>query len=259
MKYVAKEFAASGNVWEQEANRLLASEDKKDLNNTEQLRPTGSVPPIVVPGEMLDSINSMSGSAPLPADFPQQMMERQESPSYQEWKIGSLPMKKPPSKIIDEPMWGGFQSPPREDRGNLGIFDLLALSLKGKPQILDSTIITPANPVPFQKRNIQFPTLPMLTQQDIFGKLDDDTLFFIFYFQQGTYEQYLAAKELKRKNWAFHKKYLTWFQRYEDPKVETKEKEEGSYVYFDFESGWCKKIKKEFTIEFQQLENELNP
>jgi len=28
-----------------------------------------------------------------------------------------------------------------------------------------------------------------------------DTLFFIFYFQQGTYQQYLAAKELKKASW----------------------------------------------------------
>jgi CCR4-NOT transcriptional regulation complex NOT5 subunit len=26
-----------------------------------------------------------------------------------------------------------------------------------------------------------------------------DTLFFIFYYQQGTYQQYLAARELKKK------------------------------------------------------------
>jgi hypothetical protein len=39
-----------------------------------------------------------------------------------------------------------------------------------------------------------------------------DTLFFIFYFQTGTLQQYLAARELKRQGWRFHKKYLTWFQ-----------------------------------------------
>ena len=31
-----------------------------------------------------------------------------------------------------------------------------------------------------------------------FERYDVDTLFFIFYYQQGTYQQYLAAKELKK-------------------------------------------------------------
>jgi hypothetical protein len=29
----------------------------------------------------------------------------------------------------------------------------------------------------------------------------------------------LAARELKRANWRFHKKYATWFARQEEPKV----------------------------------------
>lgn len=64
-----------------------------------------------------------------------------------------------------------------------------------------------------------------------------DSLFFVFYFQQGTYQQYLAAKMLKKNSWRFHKKYMTWFQRHEEPKILNDEFEEGTYVYFDYESG----------------------
>jgi len=71
----------------------------------------------------------------------------------------------------------------------------------------------------------------------MFEKFDTDTLFFIFYYQQGTYQQYLAAKELKRQAWRYHKKYLTWFQRHEEPKEITPEYEQGTYVYFDYETG----------------------
>lgn len=46
----------------------------------------------------------------------------------------------------------------------------------------------------------------------MFEKLHTDTLFLIFYYQQGTYQQYLAARELKRQSWRYHKKYMTWFQ-----------------------------------------------
>lgn len=46
----------------------------------------------------------------------------------------------------------------------------------------------------------------------MFEKLNTDTLFLIFYYQQGSYQQYLAARELKRQSWRYHKKYMTWFQ-----------------------------------------------
>lgn len=47
---------------------------------------------------------------------------------------------------------------------------------------------------------------PVFDDPAIFEKFNPDTLFFIFYYQQGTYQQYLAAKELKKQSWRFHKK-----------------------------------------------------
>ncbi|KAG1331418.1 general negative regulator of transcription subunit 3 [Cocos nucifera] len=91
-----------------------------------------------------------------------------------------------------------------------------------------------------------------------------DTLFFAFYYQQNTYQQYLAARELKRQSWRYHRKYNTWFQRHEEPKVTNDEYEWGTYVYFDFhiaddgsQHGWCQRIKTEFTFEYNYLEDEL--
>ncbi|XP_017252558.1 uncharacterized protein LOC108223027 isoform X2 [Daucus carota subsp. sativus] len=90
-----------------------------------------------------------------------------------------------------------------------------------------------------------------------------DTLFFAFYYQQNTYQQYLAAKELKKQSWRFHKKYNTWFQRHEEPKLATDDYEQGTYVYFDFhisdesQHGWCQRIKTEFRFEYNYLEDEL--
>jgi CCR4-NOT transcription complex subunit 3 len=81
-----------------------------------------------------------------------------------------------------------------------------------------------------------FPQTPLANFEDssMFAKLDNDTLFFIFYYQQGTYQQYLAAKELKLGSWRYHKKYLTWFQRHEPPKEITNEYEQGTYGRFFF-------------------------
>ncbi|KAJ6697279.1 hypothetical protein OIU85_003630 [Salix viminalis] len=78
-----------------------------------------------------------------------------------------------------------------------------------------------------------------------------------------TYQQYLAAKELKKQSWRYHRKYNTWFQRHEEPKVTTDEYEQGTYVYFDFhvgnedKQGWCQRIKTEFTFQYNYLEDEL--
>jgi CCR4-NOT transcription complex subunit 3 len=91
----------------------------------------------------------------------------------------------------------------------------------------------------------------------IFDKLPYDSLFLAFYYQQGSFQQHLAAKQLKKHSWRFHKKYMTWFQRHEEPKIASDEYEEGTYVYFDYESGWCQRIKSEFKFEYAYLEDEL--
>lgn len=107
--------------------------------------------------------------------------------------------------------------------------------------------------------NNPFPTKPALqdaAQLKAFEGLEFDTLFFVFYFQQGTYEQYLAARELKRMSWRYHLKYHLWFQRHEEPTVTTPEYEQGTYIYFEYEYDWCQRIKPDFTFEYQHLEDE---
>ncbi|KAF8007375.1 hypothetical protein BT93_K1396 [Corymbia citriodora subsp. variegata] len=91
-----------------------------------------------------------------------------------------------------------------------------------------------------------------------------DTLFFAFYYQQNTFQQSMAAKELKKQSWRYHKKHNTWFQRHEEPTVATAQYEQGSYIYFDFHAsedntqpGWCQRIKKDFTFDYRYLEDDL--
>ncbi|CAD6188526.1 unnamed protein product [Caenorhabditis auriculariae] len=85
-------------------------------------------------------------------------------------------------------------------------------------------------------------------------RLSPDTLFFIFYYMEGTRAQLLAAKALKKLSWRFHTKYLTWFQRHEEPKQITDDYEQGTYVYFDFEK-WSQRKKESFTFEYKFLED----
>ena len=79
---------------------------------------------------------------------------------------------------------------------------------------------------------------PTVDEPGLYTKIDTDTLFYIFYYRQNTYQQYMAAKSLKSQSWRFHKQYQTWFQRHEEPKTITEEYEQGTYRFFDYESTW---------------------
>lgn len=86
----------------------------------------------------------------------------------------------------------------------------------------------------------QFPQepLPIFDDPRLYARIDPDTLFYVFYYKQGSYQQYLAAKALKDQSWRFHKQYQTWFQRHEEPRNITEEFEQGTYRFFDYESTW---------------------
>lgn len=121
-------------------------------------------------------------------------------------------------------------------------------------------MVTPASYPQVQAPIVSNPAFWERLGADNYGT---DTLFFAFYYQQNTYQQYLAAKELKKQSWRYHRKYNTWFQRHEEPKLATDDFEQGTYVYFDFhigndeQHGWCQRIKTEFTFEYNYLEDEL--
>ena len=52
--------------------------------------------------------------------------------------------------------------------------------------------------------------LESLNSFDRYAKFDLDTLFFIFYYEQGTYRQYLAIAELNRRGWKFDPSATRW-------------------------------------------------
>ena len=39
----------------------------------------------------------------------------------------------------------------------------------------------------------------------LYSRIDPDTLFYVFYYKQGTYQQYLAARALKDQSWRVSK------------------------------------------------------
>lgn len=132
-------------------------------------------------------------------------------------------------------------------------------SLHFKPDCRDSHISSQYTPRNTYASPDAFPSTPLnlFRQPANYERLELDTLFFIFYHQQGCLQQYFAAKELKKRAWGYHKKYRTWFKRHEEPQVAQEEFEQGSFVYFDYESGWCQRMKTDFTFDYTFLEDEL--
>lgn len=96
----------------------------------------------------------------------------------------------------------------------------------------------PAHPFPYTPSHYPQEPLAIFDDSRLYSRLDTDTLFYLFYYRQGTYQQLLAAKSLKSQSWRFHKQYSTWFQRHEEPKSITEEYEQGTYRFFDYESTW---------------------
>ncbi|POY75113.1 hypothetical protein BMF94_1743 [Rhodotorula taiwanensis] len=134
-------------------------------------------------------------------------------------------------------------------------------------QVLDAGLVNIPQPLDAEKPNHYVPRNPYATPSyypqepssqfaspALFAKLDVDTLFYIFYYRPGTYLQYLAANELKKQSWRFHKQYLTWFQRANEPTTITDSYEQGVYLYFDWEAGWCQRRKHDFSFSYAYLE-----
>ncbi|XP_032573037.1 CCR4-NOT transcription complex subunit 3 isoform X1 [Drosophila sechellia] len=100
--------------------------------------------------------------------------------------------------------------------------------------------------------------MPIYDTVEFYQRLSTETLFFVFYYMEGSKAQYLAAKALKKQSWRFHTKYMMWFQRHEEPKIINDDYEQGTYIYFDYEK-WSQRKKEGFTFEYKYLEDkELN-
>ena len=148
---------------------------------------------------------------------------------------------------------------------------LAACAARSIPQPADmvwhSMVLRPRPaPVPLPP---SYPTAPLSNFENpaLYEKLDVETLFFAFYFRPGSRQQLLAARELKKQAWRFHKEHSTWFQRHEEPKAGGQpgdDWEQGNYVYFDSQlqrvdggSGWCYRLKQDFVFQYEALEDEL--
>jgi len=86
-----------------------------------------------------------------------------------------------------------------------------------------------------------------------FEKLELGTLFFTFYYMEGTVFQLLASSQLKRSGWRFNTRYLMWFRRKTDPIECAADFERGDYHYFDYEQ-WGLRVAENFVFYYAYLE-----
>uniref|UniRef100_A0A915MPG7 CCR4-NOT transcription complex subunit 3 n=1 Tax=Meloidogyne javanica TaxID=6303 RepID=A0A915MPG7_MELJA len=68
--------------------------------------------------------------------------------------------------------------------------------------------------------------LPNADSLEYYLRLSVETLFFTFYYMEGSRAQLLAAKALKKLSW----RYLMWFQRHEEPKQITDDYEQRTHI-----------------------------
>ncbi|KAL6864080.1 Not1 N-terminal domain, CCR4-Not complex component domain-containing protein [Trichoderma novae-zelandiae] len=137
---------------------------------------------------------------------------------------------------------------------------LLRASAQNYPSAFEADIPRTYRPdMPVPQTGSGFPTqpLPIFDDPRLYSRIDPDTLFYVFYYKQGTAQQYLAAKALKDQSWRFHKQYQTWFQRHEEPKNITEEFEQGTYRFFDYESTWMNRRKADFKFAYKFLEDDI--
>lgn len=164
---------------------------------------------------------------------------------------GSMPQTKSP-QVTDESVFHlpssladileSFQAT-NERAGTSPVIDerMLAVAHAACPTPLDAEKPNHYRPqTPYTYTPAHYPQEPLTVFDDprLYSKMEVDSLFYSFYYRQGSYQQYLAAKALKSQSWRFHKQYQTWFQRHEEPKNITDEFEQGTYRFFDYESTW---------------------
>lgn len=139
------------------------------------------------------------------------------------------------------------------------INSLFNSSLANLPHTLDverQRAYEPPNaiePIPYFPQEV----LPVLADKTVYHQMDLDTLFFIFYYHQKSYQQYFAAKELKTRSYRYHTEQRRWYQRVERPQEANGLEERGSYTFFDFEDKWVHDRVDDFRFEYKYLESDL--
>lgn len=121
-----------------------------------------------------------------------------------------------------------------------------------------TSIFFPHEPIRFMSQDLPIKGDDLygkLSVAKIMSKFDLDTLFFIFYHYQGSYDQFLASRELSLRGWKFNKINRCWFHKEVEklpPGIEGKE--EVAWRYFDYQKAW---LSRRCALNFEYKEEEF--
>lgn len=220
-----------------------AVEPREPITAQSSKAPSAKPSPQVVqaqPSQLLDTPNSKAPGAPSPDSGVAglALSNGQSAPEEEEEEEESIYHL--PSSLTD--LLDSFEETKTRAKSSQP-FDIPMLNASRLSAPLPSDSEKPNHYVPstrFPYTPSHYPQEPMGIFDDprLYSRIDTDSLFYNFYYNQGTHQQYLAARALKGQSWRFHKQYQTWFQRHEEPKTITEEYEQGTYRFFDYESTW---------------------
>lgn len=136
------------------------------------------------------------------------------------------------------------------------ISQMIENSLLNCPDSYDAEKPRQYNPVNIHPSSIDYPHEPMyeLNSFNLMKKLDNDTLFFCFYYSEGSdnLAKWNSAKELTRRGWVFNTELKQWFLK-DVKNIKHLEPEDESlgqnYKYFDYEKTWLVRRKENFKFD----------
>lgn len=254
---------------QQERMRLLAAEEKKrkDINakETEEQIPSDIKVQSKNYSQMFTNTNVLSSPSTLPSQTKSLLVKtKDEKPQRTESISGQSPISSPRLLSRASAMSTGNTNTATSKSLTLSSIaiddqlDFLETSLLHLPDVFDADEYyeyTPDYPfaVPFC-----FPSNSSnaFNKAEQYVNMDLETLIFIFYNKQGTFQQYLAGKELKRRSWRYNIKEKTWFIRKQEPTVKKSDYEVGNYYFFDTDA-WKKILKENVKLEYRYVEMKL--
>lgn len=127
---------------------------------------------------------------------------------------------------------------------------MLETSLLNCPDSFDAEKPRQYHPLNTHPSLVDYPQEPMyeLNLSHIMKKFDNDTLFFCFYYLEGSnaLAKWNAARELSKRGWVFHHETKQWHFPEKAAKSPTPSGDATSYKYFDYEKTWLTRRKENF-------------
>jgi CCR4-NOT transcriptional regulation complex NOT5 subunit len=140
---------------------------------------------------------------------------------------------------------------------NLNTTEMLIASVNNSIHPEDSIIYSPKS---INLMPTKYPIYPLRLTENLVHKFSDNTLFFIFFFQQSPEANIIVFNELSKRGWMFHNDYKTFFKLQGQPKEQNEEYIEGKFKFVDYDHGLNVVDRKrdfKFYLKFLLMKNNI--